>query len=123
MTAHLLDLKSVESALLRYRIVALIVSVLLVVLFGIGLPLQYAAGHGGVDAVVGVAHGVFFYPLYILLTLDLGRRVRMTPIQLVLTIIAGTVPLASFYAERRTTQFVRAREQAILPQPELSERP
>jgi integral membrane protein len=121
MTAHLLDLKSVESALLRYRIVALIVSVLLVVLFGIGLPLQYAAGKGGVDAVVGVAHGVFFYPLYILLTLDLGRRVRMTPVQLVLTVIAGTVPVASFYAERRTTQYVRQRQQAIRPQPELSE--
>ena len=65
---HLLDLQSVEGALLRYRIVALIVSVLLVVLFGIGIPLQYAGGHGGVDAVVGVVHGVFFYPLYILLT-------------------------------------------------------
>jgi integral membrane protein len=111
----LLDVKSVEGALLRYRVVALIVSVLLLVLFGIGIPLQ-AAGHGGVDAVVGVAHGVFFYPLYILLTLDLTRRVRMTPIQLVLTVAAGTVPLASFYAERRTTQYVRERQAALTAQ-------
>jgi integral membrane protein len=116
MASTLLDLKSVEGALLRYRIVALIVSVLLVVLFGIGLPLQYAGGHGGVDAVVGVAHGVFFYPLYIVLTLDLTRRVRMTPIQLVLTVAAGTVPLASFYAERRTTQFIRERQAALTAQ-------
>jgi len=106
--ASLFDTKSVEAALLRYRIVALIVSVLLVVLFGIGLPLQ-AAGHKSVDAIVGVAHGVFFYPLYILLTLDLGRRIRMTPVQLILTVLAGTVPLASFYAERRTTHYVRER--------------
>jgi integral membrane protein len=109
----LLDLRSVEGALLRYRVVALIVSVLLVVLFGIGLPLQFAASKGGVDAVVGVIHGVFFYPLYILLTFDLTRRVRMSPVQLVLTVIAGTVPLASFYAERRTTQFVRERQAAL----------
>jgi integral membrane protein len=102
--------RGVEPALLRYRIVALIVSVLLVVLFCVGLPLQYAAGKGGVDEVVGIAHGVFFYPLYILLTLDLGRRVRMEPIQLVLTVIAGTVPIASFYAERRTTQYMRERQ-------------
>jgi integral membrane protein len=108
-----LDLKSVEGALLRYRVVALIVSVLLVVLFFIGVPLQYAGGSGGVDAVVGVAHGVFFYPLYILLTFDLTRRVRMTPIQLVLTLAAGTVPIASFYAERRTTAFVRERQAAL----------
>jgi integral membrane protein len=116
MAANLLDTKSVESALLRYRIVALIVSVLLVVLFGIGLPLQYAGGHGSVDEIVGVAHGVFFYPLYILLTLDLTRRVRMTPIQLVLTVAAGTIPLASFYAERRTTEFIRARQAALAAQ-------
>src|SRR5579875_476120 len=110
LVANPLDFRSVDGALLRYRIDALIVSVLLVVLFCVGLPLQYAGGHGGVDEYVGVAHGVFFYPLYILLTLDLTRRVRMTPIQLVLTIIAGTVPIASFYAERRTTQFIRDRE-------------
>jgi hypothetical protein len=56
---------------------------------------------------------VFFYPLYILLTLDLTRRVRMTPIQLILTILAGTIPIASFYAERKTTQYVRRRMAAM----------
>lgn len=111
--ANLLDLKSVEGALLRYRVVALIVSVLLVVLFFIGIPLEAVGHHKGVDQVVGLVHGVVFYPLYILLTLDLTRRVRMTPIQLVLTVAAGTVPLASFYAERRTTQFIRERQAAL----------
>jgi integral membrane protein len=113
----LLDVKSVEAALLRYRIVALIVSVLLVVLFGIGLPLHFDGNHNAVDAIVGTAHGVLFYQLYILLTLDLTRRVRMTPIQLVLTVAAGTVPVASFYAERRTTQFIRERQQALADEP------
>jgi integral membrane protein len=105
--------RGVEPALLRYRIVALIVSVLLVVLFCVGLPLQYAAHSGGVDEVVGIAHGVFFYPLYILLTLDLGRRVRMEPVQLILTVLAGTVPIASFYAERKTTQYMRERRERL----------
>jgi integral membrane protein len=108
-----LDFRTVDGALLRYRVVALIVSVLLVVLFGIGLPLQYGAHSNGVDAVVGVIHGVFFYPLYILLTFDLTRRMRMPPVQLVLTVAAGTIPLASFYAERRTTQFIRERQAAL----------
>jgi integral membrane protein len=109
----LLDLKSVEGALLRYRVVALIVSVALIVLFFIGIPVEHWGHHKGIDVVVGVAHGVFFYPLYILLTFDLTRRVRMTPIQLILTVIAGTVPIASFYAERRTTQFIRDRQAAL----------
>jgi integral membrane protein len=113
MAASALDLRSVEGALARYRVVALIVSVLLVVLFGVGIPLEFGGGHKGVDQVVGLAHGVVFYPLYILLTLDLARRVRMTPVQTLLTVIAGTVPLASFYAERQTTKFVRERQAAL----------
>ena len=72
-----------------------------------------AGHHDGIDHVVGVVHGAIFFPIYILLTLDLTRRVRMTPIQLVLTVIAGAVPIGSFYAERRTTQYVRERQAAL----------
>jgi len=101
----------VHGALLRYRIVAWIVGVLLIILFCVGIPLQ-AAGHKGVDAVVGVAHGVFFYPLYLILTLDLARRVKMPPVRLVLTLIAGTVPFVSFVAEHETTKWVRSLPEA-----------
>ena len=113
MTGGPLDFRSVEGALVRYRVVAIIVSVLLVVLFGIGLPLHFAGGHDGIDHVVGVVHGAIFFPIYILLTLDLTRRVRMTPVQLVLTVLAGAVPIGSFYAERYTTQYVRQRQAAL----------
>jgi integral membrane protein len=102
-------LKGTPGALLRYRITAWIVSVLLIVLFCIGIPLQFAAGHKGVDAAVGFVHGVFFYPLYLLLTLDLARRVRMPPVRTALTLVAGTVPFASFVAERATTRWVQSR--------------
>lgn len=94
-----------DGALLRYRVIAWIVGVLLIVLFCIGIPLQYAAGHNQVDAIVGVAHGVVFYPLYLLLTFDLARRVRMPPLRLLLTLLAGTVPFVSFVAERATTRW------------------
>ncbi|HVX68243.1 MAG TPA: DUF3817 domain-containing protein [Mycobacteriales bacterium] len=113
MATGVLDVRSVEGALLRYRIVAIVVSVLLVVLFGVGLPLHFAGGHDGVDHVVGVVHGAIFFPIYILLTLDLTRRVRMTPVQLVLTVLAGAVPVGSFYAERYTTRYVRERQAAL----------
>lgn len=99
-------------ALLRYRVIAWIVSILLIVLFCVGIPLEFAAGHKGVDAVVGVAHGVIFYPLYLILTLDLARRVKMPPLRLVLTLIAGTVPFVSFVAERETTKWVQALPEA-----------
>lgn len=99
-------MKGIPGALLRYRITAWIVSVLLIVLFCVGIPLQYAAGHRGVDALVGVIHGVFFYPLYLILTLDLARRVKMSPVRTALTMVAGTVPFLSIVAERATTQWV-----------------
>jgi integral membrane protein len=101
----------VQGALLRYRIIAWTVSVLLVVLFFVGIPLEFAAGHKGVDAVVGIAHGMVFYPLYLILTVDLARRVKMPPIRLLLTLVAGTVPIVSFVAERQTTSWVETRQE------------
>jgi integral membrane protein len=95
-------------ALFRYRVIAWIVSVLLIVLFCIGLPLQFAAGQRGVDEIVGIAHGVVFYPLYLLITIDLAWRVKMRPLRILLTLVAGTVPFLSFVAERETTKWVRA---------------
>jgi integral membrane protein len=99
-------------ALMRYRVVAWIVSVLLIVLFCVGIPLQYAANQPGVDKIAGVAHGVVFYPLYLILTLDLARRVKMPPVRLALTLLAGTVPFLSFVAERETTKWVRGLPEA-----------
>jgi integral membrane protein len=93
-------------ALTRYRTIAWIVGILLIVLFCIGIPLDFALGHKGVDQVVGIAHGMVFYPLYLVLTLDLARRVKMPPIRLLLTLLAGTVPFVSFVAERETTKWV-----------------
>ncbi len=116
MAPRLLDVKSVESALLRYRIIAIVVAVSILILCCVGIPLS-AAGHNQVDLYLGFPHGVIFYPLYILLTLDLGRRVRMHPVQLAVIVVVGTVPLVSFYAERRTTQYVRERMAALAAGP------
>jgi integral membrane protein len=96
----------VRRALGRYRVIAWIVGVLLIVLFCVGIPLQFAAGHRGVDRVVGIAHGMVFYPLYLIATVDLGWRARMRPIRLLLTLVAGTVPFLSFVAERETVRWL-----------------
>ena len=98
----------VRRALARYRVIAWIVGVLLIVLFCIGIPLEFAAGHRGVDRVVGIAHGMVFYPLYLLATVDLGWRARMRPLRLLFTLVAGTVPFLSFVAERQTRRWVSA---------------
>lgn len=101
--------RRVRRALTRYRVIAWIVGVLLIVLFCVGIPLQFAGGHGGVDEVVGIAHGVVFYPLYLIITVLLAWRVRMPPVRILLTLIAGTVPFLSFVAERETRRWVSTR--------------
>ncbi|WP_433619484.1 DUF3817 domain-containing protein [Dactylosporangium sp. CA-139114] len=99
-------------ALARYRVVAWIVGVLLIVLTA-GTVLKYAAGNETIVAVVGPAHG-FLYMVYLVLAADLARRARWKVGFTVLVLLAGTVPLLSFVAERVVTRRVRA---AQAPEP------
>jgi len=92
-------------ALKRYRIMADIVGVGLIVLVFIGIPLQYGLGWDGVVAVVGPVHG-FAYIIYLAAGYDLARRGRWTIWQMAAVILAGFVPGLAFVAEHYTTQRV-----------------
>jgi integral membrane protein len=98
--------RSIEGALLRYRILAYVVGVGLVVLVLIGVPLQTAGHNDSVVKIVGPLHG-FLYMVYLVLVLDLARRCRWNPIRMILVMAAGTVPFLSFVAEHYTTRAVR----------------
>ena len=98
--------RSIKGALLRYRILAWVVGVGLVVLVLIGVPLQTAGHNDSVVKIVGPLHG-FLYMLYLVLVLDLARRCRWNPIRMILVMAAGTVPFLSFVAEHYTTRAVR----------------
>ena len=97
--------KPVADALLRFRVIAYIVGVGLIVLVFVGLPLKYAGDVDGVVAVVGPLHGAL-YVIYLLATIDLARRIRLSPVTTVLVMLAGTIPFLSFVAERKLTHFV-----------------
>ena len=97
---------NLNPALTRYRIVAWIVGVLLIVLT-VGTVLKYAAGNETIVALVGPAHG-FLYMVYLVLAADLARRARWKLGFTILVLLAGTVPLLSFVAERVVTRRVRA---------------
>jgi integral membrane protein len=98
---------SIETALRNYRVAAWVTGIGLVVLVFVAMPLKYIFGMPQLVAVVGVAHG-FLYMAYILLTLLLAERCRWKPLDALLILIAGTIPLAGFFAERRVTERVRA---------------
>jgi integral membrane protein len=94
---------SIETALLAYRIAAWVTGIGLLVLVVIAMPLKYIFGQPELVSIVGVTHG-FLYMIYIVCTL----RGRWKPLDALLILVAGTIPVASFVAERRVTHRVRA---------------
>ncbi|MGY1712722.1 DUF3817 domain-containing protein [Geodermatophilus sp. SYSU D00758] len=101
--------KDVPAALTRYRVMAWVVGVLLVALVLVAVPLKYAAGIEGPVTVLGTLHG-WLYFIFFLTACDLALRARWTLKGALLVLVAGTVPVLSFYAERVATRRTRAGE-------------
>jgi integral membrane protein len=97
----------VEGAVTRYRILAMVVGTLLVLLT-IGMVLKY----GPTDmpemvAIVSPIHG-FFYMVYLVGAYDLWRRTGWPLSRMLLIVLGGVVPLMTFFVERRIVQEARA---------------
>lgn len=101
-------------ALLRYRVMAYVVGVLLIVLVCIGVPLKYLTADGSglqhtgewITANLGVLHG-FLYMIFLVAAADLARRARFPLLFAAMILLMGTVPFVSFWAERLATGRVR----------------
>jgi integral membrane protein len=110
-------------ALIVYRIFAWTTGVglvLLCVFWGRELVLQYlldapedalVVAHKPV-AIIGMCHG-FLYMVYVVCTLVLAERCRWKPVRALIIAAAGTIPLASFFAERKVTKLVQERIDAL----------
>jgi integral membrane protein len=111
-------LRALKDPLLRYRILAWVVGVGLVILVFIGVPLRYLGHNKSVVAVVGPLHG-FLYIVYLLVAFDLAVRRRWPIWKAILVLGAGTVPLLSFVVERWVTRNDREHEgrKALATQP------
>jgi integral membrane protein len=88
----------VTGALLRYRIAAYVVGVLLLLLC-VAMYLKYAQDDDGF-MWIAMIHG-YFYLIYLGLAFDLYRRVKWPVGVLVAMILAGLVPGMVFVVERR----------------------
>ncbi|MGI8692209.1 MAG: DUF3817 domain-containing protein [Geodermatophilaceae bacterium] len=96
-----------RAALTRYRVMAYVVGVMLLVLLLVAMPLKYLADSETLIGVVGPLHG-FLYAVYLLATLSLGTKSLWTFRRTVGVMLGGTVPFLSFYLERRVTRDVTA---------------
>ncbi len=102
------EVPGIKGALMRYRVMAWVVGVLLVVLVVVGMPLKYFGNNDAVVVATGVPHG-WLYMVLLITAYDLGRRARWPWVRLILIAAAGTVPFLSFVAEHYATKDVRAR--------------
>jgi integral membrane protein len=99
--------RDVPAALTRYRVMAWIVGILLIALILVAVPLKYLAGMDEPVALIGTLHG-WVYFIFFLTVCDLALRASWTLRGTVLTLVAGTVPILSFVAERNATRKTRA---------------
>jgi integral membrane protein len=91
-----------RAAVLRYRVMAYITGVVLVVLCFVGIPLQ-VAGHPAVANDVGVVHGIL-YIIYLAFAYILARKLKLATWPTVLLLLAGTIPVLTFVVERWMTR-------------------
>jgi integral membrane protein len=92
----------VEAAVLRYRVMAYVTGVVLVVLCFVGIPLQ-VAGHPAVANDVGVVHGIL-YIIYLVAAWLLARGLGLAVKPTVIMLLAGTIPIMTFIVERWVTR-------------------
>jgi integral membrane protein len=105
----------VRTALLRYRVMANVVGVLLIVLILVGVPLKYLTEKGTdpqltgewITQNLGIAHG-WLYMIFLVTAFLLSRKARWNVLFTATTLLCGTVPVLSFWAEHRATRRVRA---------------
>ena len=92
------EIPKVRAALIRYRVMAYTVGVLLVLLMLFAVPMKYFGNDDRWVTWFGVPHG-WLYMLLIITAIDLGRRVKWSIRNVILIALAGTIPFLSFVAE------------------------
>ena len=88
--------------MLRYRVMAYVTGVVLIVLCFVGIPLQ-VAGYPAVANDVGVMHGIL-YIIYLVCAWLLARKLRLANKPTVIMLLAGTIPIMTFIVERWITR-------------------
>ncbi|MCW2621706.1 MAG: conserved rane protein of unknown function [Frankiales bacterium] len=100
-------MKALTDPLLRYRIMANVVGVVLIVLVFVAMPIRYLGDKPEFSQTISPIHGGLYIVLVACVAV-LGRTRRWTWQKTALVALGGTVPIASFVVERRVSASVRA---------------
>jgi integral membrane protein len=92
-----------RAAVLRYRVMAYITGVLIIVVCFVGIPLQIAANKTFIVNDLGTVHG-YLYIVYVIFAYILARKLKLKIGPTILLLLAGTVPIMTFFVERWMTR-------------------
>ncbi|MFH9010012.1 DUF3817 domain-containing protein [Streptomyces sp. NPDC017943] len=107
-----------KSVLTRYRVMAYVTGVLLVALT-LGMIGKYVLDLGGAadfTQVVSIAHG-WLYVVYLIFAFDLGSKAKWPVKKQLWVLLAGTIPTAAFFVERRISRELDGRLAEDVPAP------
>ncbi|MEU6088168.1 DUF3817 domain-containing protein [Streptomyces sp. NPDC047085] len=99
-----------KSVLTRYRALAYITGVLLVLLC-LSMIAKYGFhidGAADVTRAVAIAHG-WLYVVYLVFAFDLGSKAKWPVGKQLWVLLAGTIPTAAFFVERKISRELQSR--------------
>jgi integral membrane protein len=88
-----------NAAVLRYRVMAYITGVLIILVVFAGIPLQILARNTILTNQVATVHG-FLYIVYIIFAYLLASKLHMRIKPTLILLLAGTIPVMTFVVER-----------------------
>jgi integral membrane protein len=95
-----------KSAVLRFRVMAIIAGVMSLLLWFVYMPIKYIFEAPDLHSSViwiPMVHG-YLYPIYILTAIQFATKARWPIMKMLGLILAGTLPIASLLAERRVVR-------------------
>lgn len=98
-----------KSVLTRYRVMAYITGALLVLLC-LSMIAKYGLdidGAADLTRVVAIAHG-WLYVVYLVFAFDLGSKAKWPVGKQLWVLLAGTIPTAAFFVERKISHELEA---------------
>ncbi|MEU0008816.1 DUF3817 domain-containing protein [Streptomyces sp. NPDC006314] len=99
-----------KNVLTRYRVMAYTTGVLLVLLC-LGMIAKYGLdvdGAADFTRIVAIAHG-WLYVVYLIFAFDLGSKAKWPVGKQLWVLLAGTIPTAAFFVERKISHELEAR--------------
>jgi integral membrane protein len=114
---------TLRTAVLRYRVLAYITGVLIIIVVFAGVPLQIWDHNTIITNQVASVHGVL-YIVYVVFAWMLATKLHMKPKPTVIMLLAGTIPVMTFIVERWITRrFINPALAALPAQPAQPVRP